>query len=262
MNSALQIGRIYRGLNRRLKRLGQKYPARVQCNICGWTGRTLSSDAWHKHVVCPECGSQVRHRLLLAGIERLPELAAERLVKGKRVLHFAPESVLADFFQREAGEYRTADYLREQVDFQVDMCRMPEVATGSFDLVIACDVLEHVPDDSAAVAELFRILAPGGCAILSIPQKDGLATKYEDASITSPEGRLAAFGQDDHLRIYGDDFDRFLAAHGFQVNVVNAGRFAPDIVKRYVLHPPVLSTHPLATNHRRIYFAFRPAVQA
>jgi 2-polyprenyl-6-hydroxyphenyl methylase/3-demethylubiquinone-9 3-methyltransferase len=39
--------------------------------------------------------------------------------------------------------------------------RLP-FAAGSFDAVVAADVLEHLPDLPAAVAELARVLAPGG----------------------------------------------------------------------------------------------------
>lgn len=40
---------------------------------------------------------------------------------------------------------------------------------GSFDIVLATDVIEHVADDAAACAEIGRLLAPGGRAILTVP---------------------------------------------------------------------------------------------
>ena len=43
-----------------------------------------------------------------------------------------------------------------------------------FDLLVVCDVLEHVPDHLAAMREMYRVLAPGGCAIITVPQKDHL----------------------------------------------------------------------------------------
>lgn len=167
---------------------------RVECNICHWRGRHFISDNWHPHTVCPQCGSQVRHRLLAAAmyVPGLPRLAG--LVKGKAVLHFAPETVLTNLVARAAAEYRTADLLREDVDMRVDMCNMNSISDGNFDAVIACDVLEHVPNDSLAMDELWRILKPGGWALLTVPQKDGLAVTYEDAAIISAQGRLEAFG--------------------------------------------------------------------
>ncbi len=49
-----------------------------------------------------------------------------------------------------------------------DAARLP-FAEASFDRVIASEVLEHLADDQAAIAELARILKPGGLAALSVP---------------------------------------------------------------------------------------------
>jgi SAM-dependent methyltransferase len=40
---------------------------------------------------------------------------------------------------------------------------------GSFDLVVALDTLEHLPDDESAVAEFRRVCAPGGAVLLTVP---------------------------------------------------------------------------------------------
>jgi hypothetical protein len=234
--------------------LAARYPIRVECNLCGWKGRHLSSDSWHPHTICPRCESQVRHRLAWASLTLLDDVGANRLVKGKRVLHFAPEGQLAQFARSEASKYVSADFLREDVDIRLDMCAMTSVPDGSFDLVIACDVLEHVPDDSEALNEIRRVLSPSGWAVLTVPQKDNLPAKYEDPAITAPGARLAAFGQSDHLRIYGDDFDKFVGLHGFAVKTVDEHSFDPDVARRFVLYPPILSSAPLATNHRKVWF--------
>jgi predicted SAM-dependent methyltransferase len=196
---------------------------------------------------------------LIAAVKNLPHLETHALVRGKRVLHFAPEKVISSFFKNESSKYLTADLYRENVDFALDMCDMTGVSDNSYDLIIACDVLEHVPDDSAALREISRILSMQGWAILTVPQKDNLTTKYEDQSITTPEGRRAAYGQEDHLRIYGDDFDTFLENHNFDVIVVDENDFDSELIQKHVLFPPILSEHPLATNHRRIYFAQKRA---
>jgi predicted SAM-dependent methyltransferase len=153
-----------------------------------------------------------------------------------------------------AGKYISADIDKEDVDMRLDMCNMSGVADNSFDLVIACDVLEHVPDDSAALCEIHRVLTLHGWAILTVPQKDNLPTKYEDHTVTTPEGRKEAFGQEDHLRIYGNDFGQFLEAHGFAVTIIDERNFDSRMVQEHVLFPPILSNHPLATNYRKVYF--------
>ncbi|MCE9517079.1 MAG: class I SAM-dependent methyltransferase, partial [Mycobacterium sp.] len=41
---------------------------------------------------------------------------------------------------------------------------------GTFDAVIASEILEHVPDDDAAIAELIRVLRPGGTLAVTVPR--------------------------------------------------------------------------------------------
>jgi predicted SAM-dependent methyltransferase len=131
---------------------------------------------------------------------------------------------------------------------------MDSIGPESYDLVIACDVLEHVADDKLALREIFRILKPGGCVILTVPQKDHAAETYEDNSIVDPAERKRAYGTADHLRIYGSDFADRMESAGFQVAVSDANSFQEQTARRFVLRPPKLSAHPLATNYRKVYF--------
>lgn len=247
--------RILRKIKNRINRYFVKFPRRVQCNLCNWQGRRFLSDAWHPYTICPGCGSQVRHRLMVAAMSTFESLSFGTLVKGKNVLHFAPEPLLSPLLIAESNRYTTADYIRDDVDLQLDMCDLGVLEDNSFDLIIACDVLEHVPNDSVALQELYRILKSGGCAILTVPQKDGLIKTFEDTSIATEAGRLKAFGQEDHLRIYGDDFPEVLKLHKFAVTTIDQSSFNDEVVRINVLFPPVLSPHPLATNYRKVFFA-------
>ena len=57
---------------------------------------------------------------------------------------------------------RRLDPLRDGVDVQVgDVCSLP-FDVGSFDVVVDFAVVHHVPDWQAALAEIARLLAPGG----------------------------------------------------------------------------------------------------
>jgi SAM-dependent methyltransferase len=255
MRGIEKLKSLYRGLNAERQVLLQKYPYRVQCNVCGWKGRHLSSDSWHPYATCPRCGSGVRHRLLFAALDTNSGLGFKTLIQGKRILHFAPEPLIAQYLVERAARYVSADFFRDDVDMRMDMSDMRDIADGSFDLVVACDVLEHIPDDSAALHEIHRVLAVSGSALLTAPQKDNLAATYCDDTVTTAEGRHDAFGQEDHLRIYGDDFQQFLRAHGFVVTIVDESSFDAGLVRKHVLFPPILSTHPLASNHRKVYFA-------
>jgi SAM-dependent methyltransferase len=197
----------------------------------------------------------VRHRLMVAALLRPGELSLENLIDGKSVLHFAPEQVIGTILRGRSQRYVTADRNPGSADLELDVSDMAEVASGEFDVVVACDVLEHVTNDLAAMSEIHRVLGDGGCAILTVPQKDDLDETYEDPAIMTPEARQAAFGQSDHVRMYGRDFPRRVERAGFQVHAVSAVDFPTQLVRRFVLAPPVLSAHPLATNFRKVFFA-------
>jgi len=186
------------------------------------------------------------------------DLSVAALLQDKRVLHFGPHPALASFVRGHAREYVTADLQEDPVDLKLDMSNMPEVADAAFDVVVAFDVLEHVQEDRRALREVFRVLSPGGRAILTVPQKDELAATLEDPAVTEPEDRKRLFGQADHLRIYGHDFPRRLEEAGFAVRVVGEADFPPETVGRHVLAPPVISERPLATNRRHIFFGRKP----
>ena len=49
-----------------------------------------------------------------------------------------------------------------------DATRLP-FRDGAFDVVIAAEILEHIPDDAAAMAEIARVLRPGGTAAVTVP---------------------------------------------------------------------------------------------
>lgn len=230
----------------------------VACNVCGWEGARFTDDGWHPGTICPNCGSQVRHRLLVAALDgrsSRPGVTEADVFSGRSLLHFAPERQLRDRLRRAASRYVTADFGRGDCDLRLDISRMPEVAAASFERVVVCDVLEHVPDDRAAFREILRVLAPGGLAVLTVPQKDPPAETDEDPTVATEGEREKRFGQKDHVRMYGDDFATRLAEAGFAVEILTVNDFPGTSALRHVLHPPEPNPNPLATNHRRIYFA-------
>ena len=231
----------------------------VECNICHYKANKLASDSWHLYCICPNCYSTVRHRLLLASLELLNEFSFERIIDGKKVLHFAPEKRLEKIIRARADVYKTADFFTEgysykNIDYNLDISAMKTIPDESYDCLIACDVLEHVPDHIKAIQEIYRVLKPGGYCILTVPQKDDLDVTIEDLTITNPKERERIFGQYDHLRIYGNDFADILKKNKFSVTAVNEDFFDKETVQKYVLFPPILSKNPLATNHRKVFF--------
>jgi len=144
-------------------------------------------------------------------------LEQEHLLDSKpRMLHFAPEKkALMPFLREQLGErYTTTDLSMKNVDAREDITRM-SFDSNSFDLIYCSNVLEHVDDDRSAMSELYRVLAPGGLAVIQVPIRGEVT--YEDASITDPHERYQHFGQADHVRYYGEDIQDRLSAAGFEV---------------------------------------------
>ena len=87
----------------------------------------------------------------------------------------------------------------------------------TFDVIYCSHVLEHVPDDRRAMAELYRVLKPGGWAILQVPLAAG--ETFEDPAVISRADRKRLFGQHNHVRQYGADYKDRLTGAGFAVSV-------------------------------------------
>lgn len=114
-------------------------------------------------------------------------------------------------------DYLTADIESPLAKLKMDIHDIP-LEDASIDVIFCNHVLEHVDDDIRALEEMRRVLRPGGWAILQIPFFYPLReTTYEDKSITDPKEREKAFGQDDHVRMYGKDYGQRLASVGFEV---------------------------------------------
>jgi predicted SAM-dependent methyltransferase len=229
--------------------------SKVECNICGWSGRKFIGGGWHPNTKCPKCNSMVRHRLVHASIDKNNEIILSNI---KSILHFAPDSCLADYLRNICNQYTTADFLAVgynygNIDLELDISSMATIESESYSCLIALDVLEHVPDHKNAIKEIYRILSTNGYCILTVPQKDNLETTFEDNSIVDPVKRKEIFGQADHLRIYGNDFKELMENAGFKVKIMDEFSFESEFSKLHGLFPPIHSKNINATNYRKIY---------
>jgi SAM-dependent methyltransferase len=201
------------------------------CSICGRNYKRFLSFGVQKraNAQCPGCGSLERHRMIwMFGQEQ------GLFDKPIKLLHVSPESVLFKYFRQNAKiDYVAIDKFDPGYDYpkethKADITKLPFPDDG-FDGIICIHVLEHVPDDALAMSELFRVLKPGGWAIIQSPIDYELGKTFEDFSITEPAMRAKAFGQPDHVRWYGMDYKNRLTTAGFEVDIINFNsRFSED----------------------------------
>lgn len=213
------------------KRFGAFLPDGLALPV--YRDKDISVGGYAAHVRCPWCYSSDRDRLLLFFLRERTRIFQDRL----SVLHVAPEFHLVRALKRNAGlRYVTADLSAPAVSVRLSLLALP-FPTASFDAIIANHVLEHVVDDRMAMAELFRVLRPGGLAILQVPIGLALDKTFEDPSVMLPEERERVFGQFDHVRIYGQDYPDRLRAAGFQAEAVPYARqLDPSMAARYSLN--------------------------
>lgn len=169
------------------------------------------------NVLSPSTLSLERHRLLWLYLKNETTLFEQEL----KVLHFAPEQAFYKRFREMKNlDYVTTDLNSPLADVKADICNLP-FSNNSFDFILCNHVLEHIPDDKKAMQELFRILKPGGTAIVQIPQDLSREKTFQDDSITDPKERAQIFGQYDHVRVYGRDYFDRLRDIGFEVEEVD-----------------------------------------
>lgn len=170
-----------------------------------------------ENVLSPSTLSLERHRLLWLYLKNKTDF----FTSPHRVLHFAPEQAFYKRFRElENLEYTTTDLNSPLADVKADICDLPFV-DNSFDIILCNHVLEHIPDDTKAMLELYRVLRPGGWGIFQIPQDLSRSKTFEDDSITDRKQRAEIFGQYDHVRIYGRDYFDKLRQVGFIVKEEN-----------------------------------------
>src|SRR5216117_365204 len=151
---------------------------------------------------CPRCGAHDRERHLLMYFDRA---GMWKRIAGANVLHFAPERVLAARISKaRPARYVKADLFPKAADTKREDISKLSFGDRTFGVVIANHVLE-----------------PGGVAVLQTPYSDKLTSTFEDESIRDEEGRLQAFGQEDHVRLYGRDLFSRLQDAGFVSKVLD-----------------------------------------
>jgi len=194
---------------------------------CGVPGNTLKTEET-PNSICPLCISKVRQRFLWQFLKSRTNLFTSN--QKLKLLHFAPEVSLSNIFHNIHNiEFISADLSTEVAENQMDITSIP-VKNELIDCILCCHVLEHVPDDLKAITELFRILKNGGFLVIQVPTY-GEKT-FEDPSVKTDEERLRAYGQKDHVRMYGIDLKKRLEDAGFFVTIYTYFDVNGDYVDR------------------------------
>jgi len=185
------------------------------------------------NALCPDSQSLERHRLLWLYLKDRTNFFDEKL----QFLHVAPEQCFMKPFEKQHGDgYITGDIESPLAKVKMDIHEIP-FEDNTFDAAMCNHVMEHVDSDIRAMQEIYRVLKPGGWAIMQVPFFSPVPEQtFEDASIQTPEAREKAFGQSDHVRLYGKDYPDRIRQAGFEVTEDDYIHQMPkDWIEKYAL---------------------------
>lgn len=229
----------------KIKRISNRFGSNKECYICNTTfnhftkfrggSKKLSEYSRMLNMIgsdvdnfgCMYCGSIDRERHLYMFFDKLNMWEK---IKGAKILHFAPEKNLrTKIIEQSPLEYIGADlYPRTEDVKKIDATKVP-FADEVFNFVIANHILEHIPDYTKALSEFYRVLKPGGYAILQTPYSKILKNNFEDENLNTDELRLFFHGLEDHVRTFGEyQFLKSIEGVGFNLQVKKHEEFFDD----------------------------------
>ncbi|MDX2361331.1 MAG: methyltransferase domain-containing protein [Crocinitomicaceae bacterium] len=210
---------------------------KVSCPVCERSfSKFLSygSDIAHREgVLCPYDLTLERHRLMWLYLKDHSDFFTAENVK---VLHIAPEQCFHKRFKNQKNlDYLTGDLLSPIADMHFDLHDIP-LEDNRFDVVFCNHVMEHVDDAHKCMTELYRVMKPGGWAIMQVPQDFSREETYEDPSIVTPEDREKHYWQYDHVRLFGKDYPDWLRKAGFEVEEFDKeSKYSEEMIAKYRL---------------------------
>lgn len=180
------------------------------CDVCEAPVESFQDYHGHRRK-CGQCGSLERLRTFVA-LMKSGKFPID-LFKTQHILLISPSvSELRYFRSLPDSIISTLDVRPEcNTDIVADICHMPHIKDGSFNVVYACHVLSHVHSLERALAEIWRVLTSDGVLINHEPVALNQATR----EIDDPEKIYAHYGADVYrmykvgrFRIFGDrDFE-------------------------------------------------------
>lgn len=202
------------------------------CPICGGTTFTFATvlwpelvDAWQladyetdyinrqQGVACTGCHNNLRTMALAAAILR-------RYAQGGTLAAFCDSGAAVDLVEINTAGNLTSTLRKltghRLVEYpEYDMMNL-SIASGSVDLVVHSDTLEHIPIPSRALSECRRILRAGGCCIFTVPVVVDRLTRSRDGLVPSYHGQSGVPAHDQVVfSEFGADFWKCVLAAGF-----------------------------------------------
>ena len=238
------MGLIYKGKSyycpycehsfRKMLTDGEQLPVIEKYQIIG--------SGYRENCTCPRCYAKDRDRLIHLYLEKKTTI----FTQAHRVLHIAPEAWLKELFQsldnihytNGVKDAESMGYYYDRRTRDIDITDL-EMKDDFYDMIVCNHVLEHIPDDIKAMKEIYRVLKPGGWAILQVPYSEVLNHTFEDETIVTKVDRTKFFGQFDHVRIYGKDYVDRLEFVGFKVEKFNPinEEWGKEYIEKYALNP-------------------------
>ena len=207
----------------------------VYCPIADRSFRTFIHSG--NDLLSPLNGAKKRQRLVWLYLKNELQI----LSKPMTLLHVAPEQPYLEILRKQEHiDYRPVDKMVDGYSNQKGVRNMDltnlEFEDSRFDCVICNHVLEHIPDDTSAISEMYRVLKQGGVAVVTVPIDENREITYESAGITSPKERVKHFGQWDHVRWYAPDIKERFENAGFDVDLNRYGlHFSEEEYRKYGL---------------------------
>ncbi|MCF8302751.1 MAG: methyltransferase domain-containing protein [Bacteroidales bacterium] len=236
------MGFYYRGNNVYCPYCGQSFkrmlPGGMEYKVI--EERDIVGGGYRDNIVCPRCYSTDRDRLIYLYLNHKTSVFSQPI----KLLHIAPEGPVRALLRKYNNiEYYTGDKFTEGYNdyyYDRDIIQMDitdiQYEDESFDAIICNHVLEHILNDRLAMSEIYRVMKPGGWAVLQVPIARSLEKGLEIETKSNKE-REDLFGQFDHVRLYGLDYPKRLEQAGFKVNILNPAREQwPFDLKKYAIN--------------------------
>jgi len=202
------VSELYRAARRAVRSFAYADQS-VYCLVCKGNFKS-----W-RHQSCPVCDAAPRQKLAALTLSRLK---AEGELTGGALLYFAPDFGMKMFLRDMGIPFTTIDIAAPDAEIKADATKLP-LPDRSYRALMSSHVLEHIPDDSAAMHEMWRVLQDGGVAVVQVPLNQTAQVTDEDSGIADEAERTRRFGQHDHVRLYALDIVQRLQEAGFAVEV-------------------------------------------